>query len=347
MTLAILLLVAAITSAGVIRLLISSRFKQNLLDQPNERSLHDKPKPRIGGLGICAGLLLAFIVMPLIGLTLPATLAYLAGAALIVLLISFIDDLKPLSAGLRIPFHFLAAIVLIAAGFSLGNISVGGLILELPLSVGMIVSVLYVVWMINLYNFMDGMDGFAGGMTVIGFGTLALAAVSGGSTFLAAVSACVAGAALGFLFYNFPPARVFMGDTGASTLGYFAAGLSLWADREGVIPLWISVLVFSPFIVDATVTLIRRAWRRERVWVAHRSHYYQRLVQAGWGHRRTVFAEYLVMVACGGSALLALKLAPIGQWAIITLWIIVYFLFIKSIHRLNKKKRTREVAESV
>lgn len=347
MILVVLLLSTAAISAGIIALLLSSRIEKQLLDYPNERSLHDSPKPRVGGVGLCAGLLISFVALPFFGIEIPATFAYLACGALVVLIISFIDDMKSLSAVVRIPFHFLAAVVLIIAGFSLENVSIGGFALEMPRSLAVIVSLLYVVWMVNLYNFMDGMDGFAGGMSLIGFGTLTLLAVSGGSILIAAVSACAAGAALGFLFYNFPPARVFMGDTGASTLGFLAAGLSLWADREGVIPLWISVLVFSPFIVDATVTLIRRAWRRERVWVAHRSHYYQRLVQAGWGHRRTVVAEYLVMIACGGSALLALGLAPYGQWIVILIWIMLYFVFIVSIHRLNKSKRRREVAESV
>src|SRR5690606_5547729 len=97
----------------------------------------------------------------------------------------------------------------------------------------------------------------------------------------------IASAAAGFLVWNFPPARIFMGDTGSSALGLIAGALSLLGDRRGLFPLWVALLVFSPFLLDATVTLIRRAGRRERFWEAHRSHYYQRLALR-WGHRKTV-----------------------------------------------------------
>lgn len=342
-----LFLLAAGVSAGVIRVLVSSRARHRLMDHPNERSLHDTPRPRIGGIGICAGVLLAFITMSGLDVDLPATLAYLAGGALIVLVISFIDDVRMLSAALRIPFHFFAAGVLVASGLSLENVSIGSTVLGLPMAAGVVVSVLYVVWMVNLYNFMDGMDGFAGGMAVIGFGVLALLAANAGAATIAATSISIAGAALGFLLFNFPPARVFMGDVGASTLGFLAAALALWADREHVVPLWISVLIFSPFIADATVTLFRRAFNRERVWRAHRNHYYQKLVRLGWGHRKTVIAEYLLMLACGLSAVIAVHVEPAGQWIVLSFWVIAYGGLIFSIHRLELRKGVHGSAESV
>ena len=115
-----------------------------------------------------------------------------------------------------------------------------------------------------------------------------------------------------------------MGDTGSSLLGLLAGGLSMWGAREGVFPFWVALLVFSPFIVDATVTLLRRLGRGERVWQAHKSHYYQRLVQSGWGHRKTVLYEYVLMLACGLSALLAQQLNLQGQVALILFWCLVY-----------------------
>jgi len=317
------------------------------MDHPNERSLHDFPKPRIGGIGICAGILLAFVAGPLLGVTISSTFVFLASGTLVVLVISFMDDLRSLRVAFRIPFHFVAAGLLVAAGLSLNGISIGGIDLALSATAGAVISVLYIVWMINLYNFMDGMDGFAGGMAVIGFGVLALLAETAGSAAIAAIAVCVAGAALGFLLFNFPPSRVFMGDMGASTLGFLVAGLSLWADRENIIPLWISVLVFSPFVADATVTLIRRTVNRERVWRAHRSHYYQKLVQLGWGHRKTVICEYALMLACGVSAYLVLGLESTLQWIVLTFWLIAYGVLILSIHRLEMKKRAYETAETV
>lgn len=338
---------AGIVSASLTWLLLSSRLKRHLMDHPNERSLHDFPKPRVGGIGICAGVFLAFISMIGLGFDFPERLVYLTGGALIVLIISLIDDVRSLSAAIRIPFHFLAGGIVVLAGLSVNDVTVGGMNLVLPAAAGTIVTVLYVVWMINLYNFMDGMDGFAGGMAAIGFGVLALLAADAGSVAIAASSIAVAGAALGFLLFNFPPARVFMGDVGASTLGFFAAGLSLWADRAQIVPLWISVLIFSPFIADATVTLVRRTLNRERVWRAHRSHYYQKLVRLGWGHRKTVIAEYLLMLGCGISAIIAARVEPTGQWIVLTFWIMAYGGLILAIHRLESRKESHEPAETV
>ena len=343
----ILFLLAGLVSAGITALLLSTPLGRQLLDHPNERSLHDVPTPRIGGIGICIGVLLTCVVAPLLGVTLPPTFAHLAGGMLIVLVISIVDDIRSLSAALRMPIHFLAAGLLIAGGLSVETLQLGHLQLVLPATLGAAFSLLYIVWMTNLYNFMDGMDGFAGGMTVIGFGALALLAGAGGSTAITAISIAIAGAALGFLVFNFPPARTFMGDVGASTLGFLAAGISLWADRTEVVPLWISVLIFSPFIVDATVTLTRRVLSRKPVWRAHRSHYYQKLVRSGWGHRKTVVAEYLLMLACAASAVAAAGIGPAGQWIVLSLWLLAYGALIFLIHRLELRKGVHGSAETV
>jgi UDP-N-acetylmuramyl pentapeptide phosphotransferase/UDP-N-acetylglucosamine-1-phosphate transferase len=182
---------------------------------------------------------------------------------------------------------------------------------------------------------MDGMDGFAGGMALIGFGTFGVFGLLDGHLLFATVSLSLAAAAAGFLLFNFPPARIFMGDTGSATLGLLAGGLSLWGAREGLFPFWAALVVFSPFIVDATVTLLRRLLRRERVWQAHKTHYYQRLVQSGWGHRRTVLAEYALMAACSGSVLLARGADPMGQWALIGAWTAVYLVLMAGVHAVE------------
>jgi UDP-N-acetylmuramyl pentapeptide phosphotransferase/UDP-N-acetylglucosamine-1-phosphate transferase len=166
------------------------------------------------------------------------------------------------------------------------------------------VAVLFVVWMTNLYNFMDGIDGLAGGMTVLGFATLGVLGWLGGDPGYALAAWLVAAAALGFLPVNFPPARLFMGDVGSVPLGFLAAAFALGGVRAGLFALWVPVLVFSPFIVDATVTLARRGLRRERVWQAHRSHHYQRLVLMGWSHRKTSLAGYVIMSGAGMTAIL-------------------------------------------
>jgi UDP-N-acetylmuramyl pentapeptide phosphotransferase/UDP-N-acetylglucosamine-1-phosphate transferase len=180
--------------------------------------------------------------------------------------------------------------------------------------------------MVNLYNFMDGMDGFAGGMAVFGFGAMAVLGWQGGDAGFALANAAIAAAAAGFLLFNFPPARIFLGDVGSATLGLLAAALSLLGSQRGLFPLWVAWLAFSPFIVDATWTLLRRLVRGERVWQAHRSHHYQRLVLAGWSHRRTVSLSYVLMAACAATAVAGQGMNAGDQLRLLAAWAIIYGL---------------------
>jgi len=178
------------------------------------------------------------------------------------------------------------------------------------------------------------MDGFAGGMAAFGFGTFAVMGWTAGHDAFLAVSLIIAAASAGFLFFNFPPARIFMGDVGSSTLGLLAATLSLWGVRDGIFPFWIAFLVFSPFIVDATVTLFRRLLRGDKIWQAHKTHFYQRLVQAGWGHRKTVLFEYAIMLGCAVTSLWSLRAPAQIQLAAFSGWAVAYLLFFFWVGRL-------------
>jgi UDP-N-acetylmuramyl pentapeptide phosphotransferase/UDP-N-acetylglucosamine-1-phosphate transferase len=141
-----------------------------------------------------------------------------------------------------------------------------------------------------------------------------------------AISASVAAAAGGFLLGNFPPARIFLGDLGSASLGLLAAALALLGARRGHFPLWVAWLAFSPFMVDATWTLLRRLIRGERVWQAHRTHHYQRLVLAGWSHRRTLLRAYLLMAGCAATAVAAPSLSVRDQWLLLGGWAVIYAL---------------------
>jgi len=271
--------------------LASGHSPLTILDHPNARSLHARAVPRSGGIAILIALGMGWAVL-LARYGMPPGLGWIISAAALVAAVSLLDDLSGLRARTRLLVHMLAAGLILAGG------------LGLPWGWGgWIVSVLGIVWMLNLFNFMDGMDGFAGGMALAGFGFLGWAGHMAGAGAYAMYCWVIGAACLGFLVFNFPPARIFMGDVGSATLGLLAAALSLWGVRLQLFPAWFPVLVFSPFIVDATVTLIRRGVRGERVWQAHREHYYQRLVQAGWGHRRTVLVEYVSMALAGGSGM--------------------------------------------
>lgn len=272
-----------VVAFAALRLLIGP-FAAFALDQPNERSLHERPVPRTGGIAVILGAAAGpFLVEGLYWL--PMVLALLLAG------VSLLDDLRGMPTALRLVAHAAAAMVLVWH-------------LAWPMDpVAVLLLVLAVTWITNLYNFMDGSDGLAGGMAVIGFGVYAYASHVAGNAWMSSVSVALAAAAAAFLTHNFPPARIFLGDVGSIPLGFLAAALGIVGWHGGLWPLWFPVLVFGPFIGDATVTLLRRLLRRERVWQAHKDHYYQRLVRMGFGHRGTAVVGYLVMAACGAMAL--------------------------------------------
>ncbi len=158
---------------------------------------------------------------------------------------------------------------------------------------------LFTVWMTNLYNFMDGSDGLAGGMALFGFSMYGIAALLGDNDTFAMLNFSVAAAALGFLYYNFPPAKVFMGDAGSIPLGFLVAGMGLWGWQLGCWGAWFPLLAFSPFIVDASVTLVKRTLHGVKITEAHREHYFQRAIQMGWRHRQVALVEYVLMLGVG------------------------------------------------
>lgn len=310
-----------------------------VFDHPNVRSLHNLAVPRTGGIAMLAGILVSSALSREIGFyPLSETKFYLLLGLTPLVIISFLDDCRNIAAKWRILIHLLASVSLLAAGLAPGNLELPDLTLPLVSWVAIFITLLFGGWMINLYNFMDGIDGFAGGMTLIGFSTLAW--LGRADATFTDVCLIVAAASAGFLIHNFPPAKIFMGDTGSTALGFLAAACTLWGSKANLFPLWIAILVFSPFIVDATVTLLRRLLRGEKVWQAHRSHYYQRLVLLGWGHRRTVLAEYVLMLACAGSAVLAMELPPAGQTWLLVIWVFIYSLLIWGVGRLERRHAT-------
>jgi UDP-N-acetylmuramyl pentapeptide phosphotransferase/UDP-N-acetylglucosamine-1-phosphate transferase len=308
-------LIAMAISVTVIAVLLRSRAAALALDHPNARSLHATPTPRLGGVGIIAGIGAAW------GYASSSINAVVLVALGLLVAISLLDDLKNIGAGWRMAAH-LASAALASATVLQGQAP--GLIA---------LSAVAIAWMINLYNFMDGSDGLAGGMAVIGFGTYGIAAYLAGDISFAVANFAVAASALGFLLFNFPPARIFMGDVGAIPLGGLAAIFNLMGWLRGDWPVWFGIIVFSPFIVDASCTLIKRIARRAKVWQAHREHYYQRLIQHGWGHRKTALAEYTLMLACAGAALVSAKAEFVVQVCVVSAIALAYVAVIYALER--------------
>ena len=282
-------------------------WSDRILDHPNERSLHQRPVPRMGGIGVAAGIAASVPFVSQVEWW-PLWLA-----AVMLVGISFLDDIIGLPIIGRLLVHFVAAGGA-AAGLLLNHTGVGWVLL----------AIVAIVWMTNLYNFMDGMDGLAGGMALFGFGFYALAGALSGHLPFAVTNAAIAATAGAFLVFNFHPARMFMGDAGSTLFGFLAACFGLVGWQLGIWTLWFPGLVFSPFIVDATVTLARRLLRGEKIWRPHREHYYQRLVLSGWGHRRTALAEYGVMVLCGGFALLYQYASEEWRLVVLGAWVMMF-----------------------
>ncbi len=333
--------VALIVSAACCVLLSRYRGSWALLDMPNDRSLHAVATPRSGGLGILAGLL-AGCVIASGALSIPDRMWALAALCLVAG-VSFADDVYRLPPFVRLLVQVVAAVILVfPAAYALRALVLPGIVWYPPAWVFEAFSLLFIVWMVNLYNFMDGMDGFAGGMTCIGFATLALLGVLAGAPAYALAALMVSLAAVGFLPFNFPPAKLFMGDVGSGSLGLLAALFLLWADRAGLFPLWLGALVFSPFIVDATWTVIRRTLRGQKPWQAHREHFYQRLVRLGWGHRRTVLWSYALMLKCSLLAVACFWFTAIGvQGLLLVLMAAVYASLIAGINALERGSPSR------
>ncbi len=180
------------------------------------------------------------------------------------------------------------------------------------------VVMLTVAWAANLYNFMDGSDGLAAAMSVAGFGAYAAVLTHAGLS--PALPMGVVAATVPLLVANWPPARLFLGDVGAVPLGFLAAAFGTAGVAAGAWGAWFPILVFLPFVADATATLLRRAWRRERFWEGHRAHYYQRLHQLGAGHRGTLAAGAATMAGTCATAVACACLRPDWGPAALVLW---------------------------
>jgi Fuc2NAc and GlcNAc transferase len=299
-------------------------LRRALLDEVNERSLHTVPTPRLGGVGIVIVTLIAGFFACDAGATeLRVLLAVCGGIALVGLR----DDLRPMSAAVRIMLQIAVSIVFLRLVGTPPLLVARALPLALP---PFVVTALLVVWMVgvlNIYNFMDGMDGLAGSQTVSA--SIALAVMLGGSSPLAIFALALGASAAGFLAHNFPPARIFMGDAGSTFIGMSFAALAVIGMHHEV-PITESALVLAPFLLDGTFTIFRRALRKEKVWKAHRTHLYQRAVQTGLAHRDVllVYMAWLA-VAAGGAVLASLGTASLAlAWGAAVLGLVLVWRWV-------------------
>lgn len=298
--------IALIIGAGVLSWMLtywvrSYALANALVDVPNRRSSHSVPTPSGGGLAIAVTTLVGVILAGILNWIPLRTAVAIAGGGMLVSAIGWIDDHNEVSPRRRTVVHF------VAAGWTLfwlgGMPSLGLGSLAVPFGiVGTALAIIGMVWCVNFYNFMDGIDGIAAGEAVsVGLiGGLLL--LWSGNSGLAIVALMVAAGSGGFLIWNWAPAKIFMGDVGSGLLGFVFGALAVASENRGAVPLLVWMILLGFFVADATVTLGRRIARGERWYDAHRSHVYQRAVLSGWSHGRTTATVILINVGLGALA---------------------------------------------
>lgn len=275
--------------------------RRHILDHPNERSSHSVPTPRGGGWGILAALLPAKVAIAWYSSETGQQFAILAGAGLLIA-VSWADDRRGLPALTRLA----AQAVAVAAGLMVlpaESLVFQGLV---PLWLDRVAAGLCWLWFVNLFNFMDGIDGLAGTeAAMIGLGLALVGLLTGSNATQVWTGLAAAGAAGGFLVWNWHPARVFMGDVGSVPLGFLLGWILLGTAADGQ---WTAALLIPLyFVADATITLARRLLAGKRIWQAHREHFYQRAVQAGRSHATVVRTVFMVNAGLAGIAVASIQ----------------------------------------
>lgn len=308
--------VGAALLTGLVRKLALAK---GILDVPNERSSHTVTTARGGGLAIVVTTLLTWLVLLLTRQLDFALWAALCGGGIAVAIVGFIDDRRPLPTSVRLAVHFGAALWALQSLGGMALLGIGTHTVALGWS-GYLLGALAIVWVLNLFNFMDGIDGIAGSEAVfIAVAGAWLTSTGGGHGPQVPSASVVFGAACGgFLLWNWPPARIFMGDVGSGYLGYVIAVLALAAGRGNSAALWVWLILGGVFFVDATITLARRTLRGDRVYEAHRSHAYQWLARRFKSHKSvtvaTIALNVLWLLPC---AWFAARHPPLAAWTVL------------------------------
>jgi glycosyltransferase WbpL len=306
--------------------------RRRLVDHPNERSSHAVPRPRLGGIGIMIpflGIAAAVVAARGGGLRLASILA----ATAVVAALGLVDDVRHLSARVRFGIQAVAAVAVVLPSGGAGGSS---WLASIPWWIQAPLLVLWILWLTNLYNFMDGIDGLAGGQGVIASAAIAAVAFAGGAPTTGSLLVILAAASAGFLVLNFPPASIFMGDVGSTAIGFFLACVPLFPEARPV-PLEVVGIALSLFILDATVTLLRRIARGERWFEAHRTHYYQRPVAMGVPHRSVTLVAWAGMGLVGASASAYQRADPEARLVLLAFPVVVFLALAAAVHGLERR----------
>jgi Fuc2NAc and GlcNAc transferase len=298
--------VAALLAAVLTGLVRRFALRSGLLDVPNARSSHVRPTPRGGGAAIVATVLAGAVALAALDLDGGLLLLALVAGALPVALVGWLDDRRSLRASVRLLVHVLACAAALWLIGGLPVVGIGERLVHLG-PAGAVIACVACVWFLNLFNFMDGIDGIAGAEAAfVALAAAAFSLVAGAPAAYVALWCAVAGASLGFLAWNWAPAKIFMGDVGSGFLGFVVAVLLVATVRVSALSVWTAIILVAPFAGDATATLLRRLGRREKWYAAHRSHAYQWLSRRFGSHAR------VTLLYSGVNVLLVL---PVATWS--------------------------------
>lgn len=319
--------------------LLRIRLRDGFVDVPNDRSSHEEPKPRLGGIAIIAAFTATYALLLYAAPEMRSYLPFLA-AALVLFGVGLIDDWKGVPVYLRFGVQIIAAVAVVTSGGIIdhvrlpmaGVVELG--ILSAPFTV------IFILTCINFFNFIDGIDGLAAGSAFIAASFISFIAYMLGHFPLALLSLTVAGSALGFLHFNFPPSRIFMGDSGSTFLGFFFAYVAVMGNAAAPeLPVFLPVLILSSLFVDAGLTLARRGLKGEKIFEAHHTHYYQRLLSLGLNHKQVTILEYAITVMLGISAVIYFQAGGLFPIFLTACWIMVFTGLILKIRSLERGDR--------
>ncbi|MFI8687527.1 glycosyltransferase family 4 protein [Rossellomorea sp. NPDC077527] len=331
------LLICFIASILLTPLVKKLAFRIGATDRPNKRKVHQKIMPRLGGLAIFLSFLIGVIILQPYNIY---SMAIMAGAAVIILT-GVLDDMVELSAKMKLAGQLVAALLVVVWGgaqVEFINLPFGGKIefgiMSIPLTI------VWIVGVTNAINLIDGLDGLAAGVSSIALITIAGMAIIMGNTYVAIIAALLLVSTLGFLFYNFYPAKIFMGDTGALFLGYMISVLALLGFKNiTVVSLIIPVIILGVPISDTFYAIIRRFLNKQPLSAPDKSHLHHCLLRMGYSHKQTVLIIYAIAAIFGMAALIFSQSTVWGSIIFSVVMLLIIQLLVENIGLIGAEHR--------
>ncbi|WP_409252035.1 glycosyltransferase family 4 protein [Bacillus sp. SCS-153A] len=327
-----------ITVLVITPLVIKLAIKFGVTDKPNHRKVHEKVMPRMGGLAIFIGVMVGYFVSDLHN---EKVTAITVGAILIIIL-GILDDKFELSAKIKFSGQLLIAVMIVSTGLTIDFITIPFVVEKFQLGwMAYPITILWIVGITNAINLIDGLDGLAAGVSSIGIATIAIMAGLAGKDLILLISVIILGSTLGFLFYNFHPAKIFMGDTGALFLGYSISILSLLGLYKSVtlFSIIIPIIILGVPIFDTTFAIIRRVINKQPISAPDKSHLHHRILAMGLSHRNTVLVIYALGVLFSVSAIMMSSVALWGALIILVSLLIIAHVIVETVGLVNDQYR--------